>query len=278
MYDNTCKFIAETFPRDIASWLLGQPLPLTKLEPSELSVEPIRADSVIFLKSDQLILHVEFQTSPKADLPFRMADYRLRLYRRYPTLSVRQIIVYLRPSNSSLVFQDRFEIDNITASFDIIRLWEQPTEQFLNSSGLFPFAVLANTTEASGTLQQVAQEIEKIENTTEQRNIAASTALLAGLRLNKEVIERIMRSKFMKESVIYQDIIQEGRQEGRQEGSKQEATAFALRLLKRRLGNVTPQLETQVQSLSVEQLEALGEALLDLSSEAEIKAWLESCP
>ena len=74
----------------------------------------------------------------------------------------------------------------------------------------------------------------------------------------------------MKESVIYQDIIQEG--------SKQEAIAFALRLLKRRLGNVTPQLETKVQSLSVEQLEALGEALLDYRSEAEIKAWLESCP
>lgn len=269
MYDNTCKFIAETFPRDIARWLLGQPLRLTKLEPSELSVEPIRADSVIFLKSDQLILHLEFQTSPEADLPFRMADYRLRLYRRYPTLSVRQIIVYLRPSNSALVTQDRFEIDNLTASFDIIRLWEQPTEQFLKSSGLFPFAVLANTREASGTLQQVAQEIEKIENTTEKRNIAASTALLAGLKLNKEVVRKILRSKVMKESVIYQDIVQEG--------SKQEAIAFALRLLKRRLGTVNSELETQVQSLSVEQLEALGEALLDLSSEAEIKAWLESC-
>ena len=190
MYDNTCKFIAETFPSDIASWLLGQPLPLTKLEPSELSVEPIRADSVIFLKSDQLILHVEFQTSPKADLPFCMADYRLRLYRRYPNFAVRQIIIYLRPSNSPLLFQDQFQIDNLTASFEIIRLWEQPTEQFLTSSGLFPFAVLANTTEASGTLQQVAQEIEKIEDITEQRNIAASTALLAGLKLDKEIVER----------------------------------------------------------------------------------------
>ncbi len=44
MYDNTCKFIAETFPTDIAAWLLGSPLTLTKLEPSELSLEPIRKD------------------------------------------------------------------------------------------------------------------------------------------------------------------------------------------------------------------------------------------
>lgn len=129
---------------------------------------------------------------------------------------------------------------------------------------------MANTTEASGTLQQVAQEIEKIENITEQRNIAASTALLAGLKLDKEVVERIMRSDIMRESVIYQDIIQQG--------SKQEATAFALRLLKRRLGTVNAELETQVRALSVEQLEAFGEALLELSSEAEIKTWLESCP
>ena len=25
-YDNTCKFLAETFPSDFASWLLGRPI------------------------------------------------------------------------------------------------------------------------------------------------------------------------------------------------------------------------------------------------------------
>jgi len=59
-YDNTCKFLAENFPNDFASWLLGEAIPLTKLEPSELSVEPIRADSVTFLKSKNIILHIEF--------------------------------------------------------------------------------------------------------------------------------------------------------------------------------------------------------------------------
>ncbi|HEY9691420.1 MAG TPA: hypothetical protein V6D15_04410 [Oculatellaceae cyanobacterium] len=78
MYDNTCKFIAETFPADLATWLLGEPISLTKLEASELSVEPIRADSLIFLESEEIILHAEFQTAPNPDIPFRMADYRLR--------------------------------------------------------------------------------------------------------------------------------------------------------------------------------------------------------
>jgi predicted transposase/invertase (TIGR01784 family) len=264
MYDNTCKFIAETFPREMARWLLGQALPLTKLEPSELSAEPIRADAVIFLQGEQLILHLEFQTSPQPDLPFRMADYRLRLSRRYPELMLRQIVVYLRRSNSPLVYQDSFEIPNLTARFEIIRLWEQPPEQFLSSPGLFPFAVLANTANAQGTLQQVAQEIEKIEEVREQRNVAASTAILAGLKLEKETIKTILRSETMRESVIYQDIQQ------------QEAIAFALSLLQHRLGTVNPQLETRVRNLSVEQLQELGKALFDLSSESEILNWLEN--
>jgi len=60
MYNNVCKFLAESFSTDFASWLLGTPLTLTKLEPSELSIEPIRADSVTFLKSLEVILHLEF--------------------------------------------------------------------------------------------------------------------------------------------------------------------------------------------------------------------------
>ncbi len=62
----------------------------------------------------------------------------------------------------------------------------------------------------------------------------------------------------MQESVIYQEIEQEARQKG-------EATLI-LRLLARRLGQVTPEVRSQIQQLPVAQLEELGEALLDFSS------------
>ncbi len=60
MFDNVCKFMAETCSADFASWLLGEPITLTELKPSELSLEPIRADSLILLQSEQLVLHLEF--------------------------------------------------------------------------------------------------------------------------------------------------------------------------------------------------------------------------
>jgi predicted transposase YdaD len=53
MYDSTCKFIALEYSRDLATWLVGKPLDLTEIKPSELSLEPIRADSLIFLESEE---------------------------------------------------------------------------------------------------------------------------------------------------------------------------------------------------------------------------------
>ena len=60
MYDNTCKYLAENFPEDLSSWLLGVRISLVQMQPTELSVEPIRADSMILLTNHNLILHVEF--------------------------------------------------------------------------------------------------------------------------------------------------------------------------------------------------------------------------
>ena len=93
MFDNICRYLAEHFTRDIASWFLGQPIALTKLSPSELSLEPICADALILLQSDTTMLHIEFQTDPNPDIPFRMLDYRVRGYRRFPDKHMHQFVV-----------------------------------------------------------------------------------------------------------------------------------------------------------------------------------------
>ncbi|MBD2537005.1 Rpn family recombination-promoting nuclease/putative transposase [Nostoc flagelliforme FACHB-838] len=105
MFDNTCKFIAEMYSPDFATWLLGEPITLTKLSPTELSLEPIRADALILLQSDEVVLHIEFQTKPDDDMPFRMADYRLRVYRRFPNKRMHQVVIYLAKTESEKVYR-----------------------------------------------------------------------------------------------------------------------------------------------------------------------------
>jgi len=99
----------------------------------------------------------------------------------------------------------------------------------------------------------------------------------------------------MRESVVYQEILQEGRQEGRQEGlqagrqeglqaglqagrqeGRQEGeVAIVLRQLNRRLGAIDPQLQAQIQALTISQLEALSEVLLDFTEPSELIEWLQ---
>ena len=76
--------------------------------------------------------------------------------------------------------------------------------------------------------------------------------------------------------MIYQDILEQGLQRGRQEGRQEGETLLVVRLLKRRIGLLEDELETCIRSLSVEQLEALGEALLDFTQSADLVNWLEN--
>ncbi len=262
MIDNICKYLAESFSRDFASWILGEAITLTKIEPSELSVEPIRADSVIFLESTDIILHIEFQTEPNKNIPFRMADYRLRLYRKFPERQIYQVVIYLSPSQSPLVHETTFNIGRLNHAFNVIKLWEQPTEIFQQYQGLFPFATLTQTNDPEETLRQVAKQIENIEDKQVQSNIAASTAIISGIALNKEIIQRLLRSEIMKESVIYQEILLEGKAEGLAEGEAkglvkgkaETANQIALNMI---LSNISVELIAQFTGLTLKQIQKL---------------------
>ena len=79
--DDLCKFLAEEYPEQFAHWLFGTQGKV-KIEKTELSRDPIRADSVIFSSAENETLHTEFQTTRKSDvaLPLRFCEcgYRIR--------------------------------------------------------------------------------------------------------------------------------------------------------------------------------------------------------
>ncbi|MBD1908449.1 DUF4351 domain-containing protein [Funiculus sociatus GB2-A5] len=79
----------------------------------------------------------------------------------------------------------------------------------------------------------------------------------------------------MRESVIYQDIIQKGREEGREEGKQEEALRMVMRSLTRLCGTLDSNLQRRIEALSVTQLEDLNEALLDFADATDLEDWLQ---
>jgi len=86
----------------------------------------------------------------------------------------------------------------------------------------------------------------------------------------------------LQETRVYQEAKAEGEQigeqRGRQEGRQEEAKSLIIRQLTRRVGTFPDEVRLQIDELSIAQLEALGEALLDFATLADLEVWLESVP
>jgi predicted transposase/invertase (TIGR01784 family) len=279
-YDNTCKYLAEKFPAAFVRWLLpiDEPTDVQVLK-TELIQEPIRADSLVFLQTDNQILHLEFETRPYSDPPiaFRMLDYYVRLKRQY-SCAINQVVIFLQQTASEQVFVSEYTDANTRHSYRVIRLWEEDSALLLSVPGLLPLATLSQTNSPRTLLEQIATQIATIEEPTQQADLLACTQVLAGLRFEKDLIRQLFRKETMRGSVIYQEIREDGLLEGRQlgllEGRKDEALSFLTRQLTRRIGPIASETREQIQTLSVEELEDLGEALLDFSEASDLTNWL----
>ncbi|AFZ22609.1 hypothetical protein Cylst_0235 [Cylindrospermum stagnale PCC 7417] len=263
-YDNACKYLAEQYPADFVRWLLGVEPPQIEVLKTELTLEPIRADSVTFLQTANQILHIEFQTLPKSKTPlnFRMLDYSVRLKRQYKC-PVTQVLIFLQETDKEVAFTQEYRDNTTTHQYQVIRLWEQDSTPFLANPALLPLATLTQTDSPPALLAQVAEQVATIPDREQRQNIAGCVEILAGLRFEKDLVRQFLREDIMKESVIYQDIVQK------------EAFKLISRQLKRRFGDIDASSLEQVRNLSVEELEELGEALFDFSEVADLVAWLE---
>jgi predicted transposase YdaD len=79
---------------------------------------------------------------------------------------------------------------------------------------------------------------------------------------------------FWRHTRAFQYILEEGRKEGREDG-RRETRSLALRQLERRCGPIGTDTRGRLETLNLEQIEALALDLLDFQGAADLHAWLE---
>lgn len=94
-FDNICKYLATEYPAAFVRWLLNYDANDIQILPTELKLDPIRADTLILLQTNNQILHLEVQTLPTSvpSLPLRMLDYWVSLYRQYDC-PIEQVVIF----------------------------------------------------------------------------------------------------------------------------------------------------------------------------------------
>jgi predicted transposase YdaD len=76
----------------------------------------------------------------------------------------------------------------------------------------------------------------------------------------------------LRQTRVFQEIRDEYLQEGRREGE----ISLVMRLVRRKFGQPDRELTTKISNLTLEQLENLGEELLDFTTIDDLKRWLEN--
>jgi predicted transposase YdaD len=130
---------------------------------------------------------------------------------------MRQVVIYLKQTGSELVHQTHFTMERTHHEFEVIRLWEQPASVFLQYPGLIPFAVLGETADVESTLREAVQRVDEITDPVVKSNLMAASGILAGLRLEDEIIERVLRRDIMMESSFYRSIVRDAQKEEKRE-------------------------------------------------------------
>jgi predicted transposase YdaD len=123
----------------------------------------------------------------------------------------------------------------------------------------------------------------EVENDREKQGIIEllETVLLSKFsQLSRQEIEAMFLVSDIKQTRVYQEAKQEGREEGRQEGreeGRQNGEIILLvRQLSKRFGKLKDIYIENIKGLNIEQLEKLGEALLDFVDINDLETWLKS--
>ena len=223
----------------------------------------------------EFLILTELQLRYTDKMPLRMRAYAALAQESY-NLPVYPVLVNILPHSASTVVSRRFESDfsglQARQDYCVINLWEVDAEIVFERSldTLLPFVPILKE---GGNQQTVRRALVQLQQNEELVELESLLGFFASFVLDTELVRQIMRwdMTVLRESPWYQEIQQEGWHGGKLE----EAQSLILRQLNRRIGDVSPESRSQIQSLSLDQLESLGEALLDFSEPADLVNWLQ---
>ncbi|KOP26208.1 hypothetical protein AMR41_13205 [Hapalosiphon sp. MRB220] len=242
-----------------------------------------------------LLVHVEIQAKPEENFAERMFTYSFRIFDRFhqPAISLGILCDanrQWRPNHYSYNYPDtrlNFEFgtvklldyenhwtelktsDNPFATVVMAHLKTQQTRQKPQERKTWKFSLIRRLYDL-GLQEQDIRNLYRFIDWVMILPKALETEFWEQFKQFEQ--ERTMRYVTTGERIGYE----RGKQEGKEEGKQEQTQTLILRQLQRRVGELSPEVQQRIQSLTLAQLEALGEALLDFTASSDLLNWLQA--
>jgi hypothetical protein len=234
-------------------------------------------------QSSYFLIHVENQSYNQANFNKRMFRYFARLHEKYD-LPIYPVVIlsYDQPQKAATsTYQIEFpDFQVLQFNYQVVQLNRLNWRDFLNQRNPVASALMAKMQIAPEDRPKVKAQCLRLLVTL--RLDPAKMQLISGfidtyLNLN-ESEEQVFQSELGTIELDNEEEVMQIVTSWMRTGIQQGQVSMVMRLLKRKFGEINPDLEAQIQRLSSPQLEDLSEALLDFERVEELIAWLSNVP
>ncbi len=223
LYDSTLKSLLQDQTDEILNFLIGDISFIQALDGEALKPSSLRTDRFyqVLQRGKIKVAHIELETAPDSELPYRMLEYFSILYKhhRKPIIPVVIYPFQTRVPESPLRIMDEEE-EILIFHYHVIALWKYNAQEYLDKHMLGIYALLPTMTGANYALLSKALD-EMKEWYTEQPRRLADHLLWFGTFLYRTTIvsvtdkERLQRKMQDFESFLEQNpFVQKKKEEG----------------------------------------------------------------
>jgi Domain of unknown function (DUF4351)/Putative transposase, YhgA-like len=232
-----------------------------------------------------ILVHVEVQSQEESDFAARMYTYNYRIYDRYKK-SVASLAILGDDNSNWKPSQFGYSLFGCTLNFQfpIVKLldYQQKLSELETDGNPFATVVMAHLAAINTRSDRNERKVQKLalvqrlyEQGLEEQDVVNLLAFVDWmLTLPSDLEAEFKREVQQLEAGRRMKYVTSFERSGIEIGKQQEALSLVTRLLNRRFGNLDDALVVRLHGLSVEELETLGEALLDFTSVADLTNWL----
>lgn len=243
-----------------------------------------------------LLIHLEVQASPEKIFPERMFTYSMRIFEYFhqPPTSL-AILCDAKSDWRPTRYEYRTPGTVLQFEFTIVKLLDYQSQWALLEQSQNPFAIVVMAHLKTQETARNASDRKAWKFTLVKRLYEAGYSRSDVVNLFKFVdwlmiLPERLKERFWEELKAYEEEREmpyitsveqigydRGLQAGEEKGLEKGQRSLVLKLLTRKVGTLPDQAVDRIHQLSIAQLEALGEALLDFGSVDDLTAWLENC-
>lgn len=237
-HDKRMKRLVKEHPEDLLSLVIEQALFKEHL-PNEFESEESYADALlqIELHNKPCLVHMEFQQSKDARMPYRLLAYNVQAMKHNKYQPVYSCVIYLRKHGkiveSPLVVTYPNDDEILRFHYGSIALWKIPTEQLLHTGrkGLLPLLPLTREGAHREVVDTMITGIMTADKEPESELLALAYGFAASVFTEEDdrdwLRRRFMMLKdFLRDTWAFQEMMEEAKMEAKAE-AKAEAEAEA---------------------------------------------------